>query len=215
MAGETLLLKRAGTSSTPAPDTAVLRATLAKPTAATCDSDKRGGQLKPVARLARGGRVPSPAARANEGPPSQPTAALEARKVALRGILDACSSSAPSPGVGGRDQGLVRRYPTRHHDVRHWITSFPLLSLLQQMAPHCAPVKGIPWCRRSAGAASRGWRRRGSSARPGCGGFPGAVARGRAGRAEDRPSRCLQRWRGKLSREPASSCDSSASERAP
>ena len=69
-------------------------------------------------------------------------AALEtARKVALRGILGDWSISAPSPDPGGRDQSLVRRNSTRHHDVRHWITSFPLLHLPQQMASPCARVK--------------------------------------------------------------------------
>jgi hypothetical protein len=39
----------------------------------------------PDHRAARYGRIPAPL---NKEPPSQPTAALEARKVALRGILD-------------------------------------------------------------------------------------------------------------------------------
>jgi hypothetical protein len=84
-------------------------------------------------------------------------AALEtARKVALRGILDDCSASAPSTSPGGRDQGLVRRSQTRHHDVRHWSTSFPLLHLFQQMAPRSPGVKEISPGARQGGPIAGG-----------------------------------------------------------
>jgi hypothetical protein len=62
--------------------------------------------------------------------------------------------SAPSTNPGGRDQSLVRRSQTRHHDVRHWITSFPLLHLIQQMAPRSRGVKEIP---PRAGQVDRSW----------------------------------------------------------
>jgi hypothetical protein len=58
-------------------------------------------------------------------------------------LLDDRPIAAPSPDPKGRDQSLVSRNPTRHHDVRHWITSFPLLHLCQQMAPRCPGVKEI------------------------------------------------------------------------
>jgi hypothetical protein len=64
--------------------------------------------------------------------------------------------SAPSTNPGGRDQSLVRRSQTRHHDVRHWITSFPLLHLIQQMAPRSPGVKEIPHRVRS-GRTPRPW----------------------------------------------------------
>ena len=164
----------------------------------------------------RGVAVPlAGSAGKTKGRPRNRRRPFEARKVALRGILDACSSSAPSPDVGGRDQGLVRRYPTRHHDVRHWITSFPLLSLLQQMAPHCAPVKGF------LGQAVRG----GCFARMAPQGFLGAAGlRGipwcggpRAGWGAPKTNRADAFSAGveSCTREPALSCNSSASERAP
>jgi hypothetical protein len=73
-------------------------------------------------------------------------------------------ASAPSTNPGGRDQSLVRRSQTRHHDVRHWITSFPLLHLIQQMAPRSRGVKEIPPRARSGGPAAGGSSR---SAAPG------------------------------------------------
>jgi hypothetical protein len=51
--------------------------------------------------------------------------------------------SAPSANPAGRDQSLIRRNPTRHHDVRHWITSFPLLRLDKLMASPGRAVKAF------------------------------------------------------------------------
>jgi hypothetical protein len=88
--------------------------------------------------LVAGGRPAKKSAASEDAAPKT------ARKVALRGLLEDCSASAPSTSPGGRDQSLVRRSQTRHHDVRHWITSFPLLHLIQQMAPRSPGVKEIP-----------------------------------------------------------------------
>jgi hypothetical protein len=52
--------------------------------------------------------------------------------------------SAPSTNPGGRDQSLVRRSQTRHHDVRHWITSFPIV------APDPADGTALSRCQRDS-----------------------------------------------------------------
>jgi hypothetical protein len=58
----------------------------------------------------------------------------------LIGLLFPAASADP----GGRDQGLVRRTcATRHLEVRHWITSFPLLHLEAVMPSRATAVKAF------------------------------------------------------------------------
>jgi hypothetical protein len=84
----------------------------------------------------------------------------------LRGLED-CLFPAASADPGGRDQSLVRRTrATRHLEVRHWITSFPLLHLPSLMTSRASPVKGFR-------APHRPRARRPS---PGCGAAPTTTA---------------------------------------
>lgn len=111
---------RAGPARASSPDLPVACAPISHP-----GRDRRGPSHRP-----RGG---SACARKKE-PPSLRRRLSQHVGWLFAEFLDDRSVSAPSTDSAGRDQSLVSRNPTRHHDVRHWITSFPLLHLNKLMA---------------------------------------------------------------------------------
>jgi hypothetical protein len=90
------------------------------------------------------GRPPSDQAAQEQGAAAPSgTAAHETRPGGDAGLVGKAFPAA-SADPDGRDQSLVRRTrATRHHCVRHWITSFPLLHLRRVMPSRARAVKAL------------------------------------------------------------------------
>jgi hypothetical protein len=84
--------------------------------------------------------APLPPGKKRRRPKGQRREARPGGYAGLIGLLFPAASADP----GGRDQGLVRRTcATRHLEVRHWITSFPLLHLEAVMPSRATAVKAF------------------------------------------------------------------------
>jgi hypothetical protein len=106
--------------------------------------------------------APLPPGKKRRRPKGQRREARPGGYAGLIGLLFPAASADP----GGRDQGLVRRTcATRHLEVRHWITSFPLLHLEAVMPSRAAPVKAF-WMSKPSRCALRPQNAPGAHGKP-------------------------------------------------